>query len=229
MIDLIGKLDHLKDDPDMLDAFWRFARGDTGAANFEAWLYAGGDVEAALGKDAYLDAISVDYRDAQQIAEFRGQLHERLPGPDACECHTIADFGGHIDYVIHYPELDRIFQRTQVGLPDWLHRLTCRTCAQSWIAAHDNEIYGLVMVRDPTGSAQAVPSWPVQVRLAMETDNPWHPPELRAAIEELAKESPGVSVTELAAYFPTDREVVLQQARDAVARTGVRIDFDGVA
>lgn len=224
MIDLIGKLDHLEDDPGTLDAFWRFARGDTSAADFEAWLYAGGDVETALGQNAYLDAISVDFRDAKQIAEFRGRLHERLPSPNACDCHTIADFGGHIDYVIGGSIVDEVFDRTRTDHFDWLYRLTCITCSTRWIAAHDEDLT-IVMVRNPAADTRTTPSHYIVVRLAIETDRSLPPSLLRPAIEELARETPGISLTDLQRHLPTDQEVLRQQALEVVARTGLSIDF----
>ncbi len=221
---MIGNLDHLENDPETLDAFWRFARGDTEAGDFEAWLYAGEDLETVLGQNAYLDAISVDFHDAKRIAEFRGQLHERLPSPYACDCHTIADFGSHVDYVIGGSTVDEVFDCTRTDLYDWLYRLTCVTCSTRWIAAHDEDLT-IVMVRDPAADTKKVPSPYIVVRLAIETDHSLLPSLLQPAIEELAREMPGISLTDLQRHLPTDQEVLRQQALEVVARTGLSINL----
>ena len=221
----------LKHRPNILDCFWRFARGDMEASEFENWLYSNEGTQLALGEDPYLNAISVDYRDGQRVADFRAELRKSLPHPADCECHTISDWG----LVIlgqWSPDNFEVVQR-ETSSPYWLHSLVCKECQTRWTVAEDSRIYDVwIVVRVASFDMAKVNSYSGLLSLAVSSgamvryDDPIHSIELPAAIEELAREKPGISLTELTGLLPVDREIVDHHARDVIAKSRVSIDLE---
>lgn len=224
------KMEPLKEHPDILDRFWRFARGDTDSADFESWLYSNQPLERILGEDTYLDAISVNFRDQKKVADFRSHLFDSLPRPAECDCHGIRDYGS---IVIGDSTKDFEFVARKADSPAWIFTVICRTCGTYWTVAEEGLIYDLwIVVRGENSDIPKAHSFRGLLSLAGKSDveiryaDPWHSLELPAAIERLARETVGISLSELTDLLPVCRDVVLHHARDVMVETGLLIDID---
>ncbi len=223
-------MDQLKNCPVVLDQFWCFARGDLDTASFEKWLYASDEAERALGAHAYLDAICLNLRDTGKVREYRGWLRDYLPGLAACECHTTADYESVI--LGHWTSQNMDFLEPENGLPAWLHRAVCKTYATLWTFVEEGLIYDtLIVVRGSVADIPEARSFRGLLSLAIRSGAsvhylaPMQSRELPMAIEQLATESPGISLTELTALLPVDRHIVRHHALDVLSRTDLNIDL----
>ncbi len=110
--------------------------------------------------------------------------------------------------------------------------MVCKNCKTQWTVAQDNNIYDVWIVvrsaRDDTAKVntyRGLLSQAVTFGAMVRYGDPMHSVELPWAIEELARETPGISVTELTALLPVDRDVVMHHARAVLSGTGVSIDL----
>lgn len=224
------KMEQLREYPDILDRFWRFARGDTNSADFESWLYSNRPLERILGEDIYLDAISVNFRDRKKVADFRGHLFDNLPRPAECDCHGIRDYGS---IVIGHSTEEFEYVARKADSPAWIFTVICRICGTRWTVAEEGLIYDLwIVFRGEQADLAEANSFRGLLSLAAKSGvgigyvDPWQSRELPAGIERLARESSGISLTELTDLLPVHRDVVRHHARQVIADTGLFIDMD---
>jgi len=133
-----------------LNTLWEFVRGDLAVPEFEAWLYNHDDLEATLGGNLYLEAISANYRNSDEVFDIRQKLHAALPPPSGCLCITlpnlaIVPMGGD--------GLDERFFATVAEVQPygrdlwWLHLSRCRVCGQNWMVAQEERLYDDYMLK----------------------------------------------------------------------------------
>lgn len=221
----------VSDQPHILETVWRFARGDMPASEFEDWLYAHAQAELQLGEDAYLEAISLDYRNTRQVAEFRSKLGRCLPRTSECRCEAIPDWGLVTLGRWTSEGFEHIEQ--QEHTPYWLQAMICKTCKTHWIVGQDNIIYDVwIVVRATCRDISRIKTYRGLLSQAIRSgamvgyEHPMQSVELPWAIKELAQETPGISVTEMTALLPADREVVMHHARAVLSQGDVSIDLE---
>jgi hypothetical protein len=218
-------------DSETLDHYWRFVRGDLMASSFESWLYSNPKLENMIGENAYLEAISVDFRNPKTVAVFKAKMRKWLPAPAECSCHRIPDRGfidpcewssDWLDFVER--EIDGLF---------WLNRAICKKCGTMWLIAVDTLIYDvLLLARNLEGAWPDVQSYRGLLNATRKTGNwfqyvdPMNSMELATAIERLAKETPGITLSELVELLPIDRDVARHHAVVVARNHGLRIDLE---
>jgi hypothetical protein len=150
-----------------------------------------------------------------------------------CECARLDDLAvvpmGHHDAVFRSLQLVR-----KRGMPQWwLGAFTCSACGQTWLVAQEERHNDLFILRrlDAVASGQLLGEgvWPSDfdrfetlleigraagraVRFADVTDSP-----LMHTIADLARERPGIRVSELAALLNLDPPVAAELAQQVVS------------
>jgi hypothetical protein len=224
------------------EALWRFVRGDTSPAEFEQWVCTTPELEAELGPRLYMRAISASYRDPYEIDAVRREIESFLATcrPAACACLEMRDL--HVLPMGQHERYFRTFVETKRHGPPlwWLHLERCSACGQSWLVASEerqNDNYCLRRVReDEARSVVAGGPWPTDfhryetlIRLGIEAGHVFRfidPMDTRWTMADLARERPGIRVSELAELVALDVEVAAIVAREVVRREAVDITFD---
>ncbi len=163
-----------------------------------------------------------------------------MTSPD-CECGRLEDLAivpmGHHDHV--FRTLDIVQKR---GMPWWwLYTAVCNACGQPWLVAQEERHNDLFILRrlDPATTELLARDgvWPSDfdryetlleigraaghsVRFCDVADSP-----LLHTVADLAKERPGICVSELASLLNLDPTVAADLARQ-VESESVRITFD---
>ena len=222
---------------------WTFLRGDIEARDFEHWACESQSLEEVLGPVLYMDVISADYRDPVAIGSVRDRLGRYLRAlPDhACECMTVAGVGV-VDMGAHealFKSLDEVATR---GDPYWwLWAARCRECGQSWLVGSEerqNDVYCMRRL-SPSELAGAVRGqWPPDfdryesmleigrtAGRSVRFIDPLGSSSLRATMADLARDRPGMALSELGALLNLDREVAGQIAVSVMEESDVVIDL----
>ncbi|MFK0383028.1 hypothetical protein [Agrobacterium sp. NPDC090273] len=209
---------------------WEFARGDRDVKSFEGWLYSAAEAEPALGPDRFLEAISINFADAKQVAEFRHSLTETLPAPGACKCHTFSSpkcvsLGGISLGTFEHVE-------DGVGHMFWLHHFHCKACGTDWWLANEQRIFDVWMLFRGKNNQPSVSTYRELLSLAIQMGGsvryvqPENSLEIPFTIEDLATEQPGIPLSEIAKLLPIPFDVVRRHALQVVTDKGVRIDLE---
>lgn len=228
-----------------LEIIWQFVRGDMAPAEFEKWVYAAPELEGRLGHDLYLDAISLDYSRKKAVYEIRTSLksYARNASNLRCECVTLRDLtdvgmGEGDDIVLRTLEL-----RARRGAPLWwLSGYQCIECDQWWLVASEsrqNDVYFLKRLSLEQGQQiLEKQQWPKDfdsfehlLRLGAQRGHRWSfvdplDSSLVWTTIDLARERPGINVSELAKLLNLDLPVAEQIAKTAVRDEGVVINFE---
>ena len=199
--------------PNQLTSFWMYVRGDSSDEKFEEWLYKDAEIEEVLGSHDYLEAISVDFRQSQNIADFKAMLAKALPSLAPCSCHTkpnysfvtLGDWSTN-DFELAEREIDGLF---------WLHRLVCKTCGTNWMVAEEGVIYDVRLIfRGIEANVSAVSTYHGLLKAAANTGaffgyaDPMNSIEIPIAIKSLIEETPNIPIDEIIAILPVPKLVV---------------------
>ena len=224
------------------ESLWRFVRGDTPPAAFEQWVCATPALESELGPALFMQAISASYGKPYEVDAVRRQIESFLVTCRAapCACLEMRDL-----HVVMMGEHDRLF-RTLVEVKRhgeplwWLDIERCAECRQHWLVAAEerqNDVFCLRRLSE--AEAERVLSggpWPTDfhryerlIRLGISAGIVFRfvdPMDTRRTIADLARERPGIRVSELAELVALKVEVAAIVAREAVLLEGVEISFD---
>ena len=213
------------------ERLWSFVRGDTPGPEFENWLYAWDEAEKVLGSDVYEAAYDTNFARAHDVAAFKSNLKSRLPVPEGCKCCTIPNRGsvGMGDWA------QKVFvgHKMAPGGRPWHRVMSCTACPEEWLIAEDDLIYdhwilervggpGLPDTHTYRGLLKAAKASSASVRFS----DPENSVMLRAAIEDLAKETPRITLTDLVDLLPISRETTMTLAIKAIESAGVQIDLN---
>lgn len=228
-----------------LAAIWRFIRGDAAPTDFERWVYSDPTLEGLLGRDLYLSTISARYSDQDAVSHLRGALEQfaRGLGDMPCECiaipHTavlsMADPGRALE---HFVEL-----RARGEPYWWLHLSRCSACGGMWLVAQEerqNDVFILRRLEEHQASeVLEQDAWPPDfdryetlLRLgkaaghAVRFLDPVGDSSLRWTIRDLARERPGIRLSELADLLNLDAETATILAQEAILRHGAEISLE---
>lgn len=179
--------------------------------------------------------------------------HPTLLAPDAdhegvsvttpgCECLHLGDLAviDMGDHEVVFRSFDEIRAR---GAPWWwLYASACHACGQAWLVAQEERQNDVFILRRLDKSAVerllAEDVWPPDfdryetlleigrtagksVRFVDPMDS-----SLQYTVTDLAKERPGIRVSEIAVLLNLEHDVAQDLARRAAANSGVRITFD---
>lgn len=230
---------------DSVTPVWRFVRGDTPVAEFERWSNETDALEQVLGKPLYMELISTDFRNAEEVDRIRGRLRTFAEGVSelACRCVTLADLDV-VDMGEHEGVFATLDERKERGQPWWwLHLDVCRVCGQGWLVAQEerqNDIFCLRRLDERAVAGVIERSvWPPDfdryetlLRIgrdrgrAVRFHDPVGDSSLKWTISDLARERPGVRISELCDLLNIDHETAEMIARTVVADRGAEIRFD---
>jgi hypothetical protein len=228
-----------------IESIWRFIRGDMKVQDFEQWVYSENNLEKMLGKTLYLETISVNYSDEDALRKIKELLSEyaRQTSPLQCKCFQLSDMtvvatGEESKAVFQYME-----EVTKRGEPFWWLSLEhCCECNQWWLVASEerhNDVYCLRRL-DSQAADEILNknSWPdcfdryetllrlgqhtgISVRFVDPMDS-----SLAWTISDLAKERPGIAISEIAKLLNLDMDVAKHLARKAVKNEGININLE---
>lgn len=227
-----------------LETLWRFVRSDLKPSEFEQWIYAELSLEDLLGRELYLETISVDYLDDVAVAELKTTLMAFAEGKSdlRCECVTIPSLalvpiGEDSDIVFRTFE-ERVRREAEFR---WTTAQHCSVCGQWWLAEFDTDRYDayfLVRLQQQDGERIAAGGgWPPDFEGLYDSDAGhvrWSY-QVRSAISiglglswtfaDMARERPGIRLAEIAERFGLGRFQAELIARKAMREEGVEIDI----
>jgi hypothetical protein len=229
-----------------IEKIWQFVRGDLKTNDFEQWIYSDQGLEELLGKALYLEIISVNYSDKNALFKTKKRLSEyaRQATRLRCKCVELAD----TDIVNIGEESDLFFKYVETtqkrGEPYWwLSVDKCRECGQWWLVGSEerqNDLYCLRRLDEQTAD-QIVSNniWPnyfdkyeTLLRLGYEAGisvrfvDPIGDSSLKWTIADLAKERPGIAISDIAKLLNIDKTIAAELARKAVKDDNIHITFD---
>ena len=229
----------------MIQKIWKFIRGDLSVKVFEKWLYSEDQLETMFGKALYFDVISANYSDNESIYQIKQLLSKfaHTSYPQKCHCIELPD----VAVVDMGEDSEKVFQHhveiKKRGEPYWwLYVNKCRECYQVWLVASEerqNDLYCLrrldhQSLEDVLNKNQ----WPSyfdtyetllhigrkagrSVRFVDQLDS-----SLSLTIADLARERPGILVSELAQLLNLEFELATELSKRAVRDEHVQINFD---
>jgi hypothetical protein len=228
----------------ILETIWRFVRRDLPAREFEQWLYATA-LEERLGPEFYLEAISTDFADAEQLDQLRVRLeafaHESTPR--ACQCMTLADLSV-VDMAAEVPAVEYFDELARRGAPYWwLSAERCRVCGETWLVAQEerqNDVFCLHRLRPrevqdilergkwPTDFDQYETLLELGLRAGHKVSfvDPIGDSSLTWTIKDLARARPGIRLSELRRLLNLDAPTARVLAEQVRLTTDVDIEFD---
>ena len=227
-----------------IETIWRFLRGDMPVLEFEQWVYGEKTLESTLGPDLYLELISASFKSKDSAYQIKEMLRGFAEARDmsACRCIRVGR-PGVIDMGHENGFFDSLEQIAVRGDPYWwLLAYRCRHCGTTWLVAQEerqNDLYCVhALVPSEAKLLSEQGSWPnyfdrYETLLRMGRDagrsvsflDPLTS-SMRYTVEDLAKERPGIRVSELASLLSLDQETAETLARRAESEAKVKIEFD---
>lgn len=227
------------------EIIWKFVRGDMSPTEFEQWACSDGALEKQLGELLYLDVISADYSSKDAIYGIKKSLKAFALSASniGCGCIALADLAD----IQMGPDIDGVLgtfeERARRGISMWwLSADQCSVCEQWWLVAMESRINDVVFLKRLSfQEGQGILNehrWPAEfdkfenlLRLGHERGHRWKytgpldPAVLWTAID-LARERPGIRISELAELLHLDNSKMCQLAEQASREEGVVIGFD---
>ena len=229
---------------EILQLLWQFVRGDMPVAHFERWAYENSAIEDMLGADLYFELISTPFSSPEAVELITRRLREFAEGIDVspCRCQRVAnvaviDMGDHEDI---FRSFESISKR---GEPYWwLSAYSCSECGQAWLVAQEerqNDVFCLRRLSaEECDRVLQQNQWPAdfdryESLLSLGCDagrsvrfvDPLNS-SIRFTVVDLAREHPGIGVSELAALLNIERPLAEELALRAVDTTGVQINLE---
>ena len=229
--------------PETLEILWRFIRGDMPVPLFEKWAYQNTSIEGVLGADLYFELISTPFSSPDAVEGITRLLQEFAERVDSSQCRCVrvaqvAVIDMWDEGVFRTFELER-----ERGEPYWwLSMYRCNVCGQAWLVAQEerqNDVFCLRrLVVEERDRLLQKNGWPndfdqyeslLTLGAAAGHSVRFVDPlcsSLCWTVLDLAKERPGIRVTELAALLNLDLQLAEQLAQQAVKTSAAQINFD---
>lgn len=231
---------------ELLQTLWRFVRGDTDPKEFEKWLYADQTLETVLDVSLYLASLETDFGDRESVFQLKERLRAFASTHDLSNClcirHpniTVIGMGHHEDF---FASLETTRKRGQPYW--WLFAADCTSCGESWLVAQEerhNDVY--ILRRLELAEREAIKAenhWPsdfdrYETLLKIGKDaghsveflNPLDS-SLVQTVRDLAKDRPGILISELASLLNVSNDSAIALAQKAAKRGQLEITIDVV-
>lgn len=212
-------------------------------AEFEQWVYAQTDLEERMGQELYLNVLSVDYADGRAVFDIRQDLKAYAGRASTlrCSCITLPDLAdagmGDESTTAVFETLEK---RAERGDPFWwLSLYACSACGQWWLVAQEerqNDVFFLRRLsREEGEKILEEHGWPTEfdsyaylLRLGMERGHSVRfvdplDSSLSWTAADLARERPGIHVSEMAQLLNLDLSLAEEIAKKAIREEGVEI------
>lgn len=227
-----------------IEKLWKFVRGDLSTQDFENWIYADKNPEELMGSEDYLELVSVNYKSKDTPYEAKIKVQEILSRfPRNCQCITLADadltdMGSEREDGV-FQTLDKLKAH---GEPYWwLALYQCKACEQNWLVAQEtrqNDVHCFKRItKNKAHEIQISNTWPndfktyeellligkqhgCSVRFVDPMDS-----SMIYTIADLAKERPGISVSEIAMLLSVEKELAEDLCKKAEQQEGAQIKF----
>lgn len=225
---------------------WKFIRGDLATDEFERWVYENKDMEEIMGGEFYLEIISADYQSKSPVYELKQKLEEyiRQSAPLSCQCITLADTAwSHMGSERAKAVFATLKRARNFGDPLWwLHLDQCKSCRQYWLVAQEerqNDIFCFKRLASEEGlQIRKTNIWPEHFKtyeelLVLGRDNgcrvsfidPLNDSSLIHTTLDLARNRPGISVSEIASLLNIDHDLAVEVCKRAISKEEVNISF----
>lgn len=211
---------------------------------FESWAYEQPRIEEVMGEDLYYELISTSYRSPTEVERLKGLLQAFAEAEDdsPCRCVRVAnldviDMGHHEE---EFRTLELVQDRGDTYW--WLSVYRCQVCGQGWMVASEerqNDVFCLRRLSDQEfDRVLNEGAWPTDfdryedlLRIGLTAGKRVrfvepYTSSLRWTIADLARERPGIGVSELAQLLNLDCPLCRDLARLAVEEEGVDVDFE---
>lgn len=243
--EVVGKSNQIKE---ILEQLWMFVRGDMSAADFEQWAYSKPMLESCLGEEFYLEVISTDFRDKDAVHAVRKSVRQFAQDSTnlRCQCITLqnladVEMGGDFFFKKVFRTLEEQVRR---GDPYWwLSVYECKECGQWWLVAQEERQNDVIFLKrlSPSEGEAVVKSgdWPNDfdkyedlLRLGQERGHRWQfadplgDSSLVVSAADLARERPGISVSDLAELLNLSKPLARKVAKQAIEEDRVFIDLE---
>jgi hypothetical protein len=202
-------------------------------------------LEQVLGATFYFDLISTRFGEPEEVDRIRDRLRSfAWANSDLkCRCITVANVAV-IDMGRHQAVFSTLDERKKRGEPWWwLDLSVCRVCGQGWLVAQEERQNDVVCMRrlDEQEVAGVIErsAWPSDfdryetlLRMGVEAGrastflDPLGDSSLDWTVADLARDRPGITVSDLCALLNLDREIAEAIATRVVASEGAKIRFD---
>ena len=201
---------------DFTKHLWKFARGDGPHKDFEDWLYSQDGLDGFLGEGLYLELISCNFSDKEEVWKLRQSVAEAIDNYRQCECPKIRD----LDFIPMGFDGDdkRFFENLTEILAYgkkkwWLYISKCSRCETLWMVGQDDRHYDdyfLNRISDHQLNSAKRGEWPelfftYERMLAIGRDLTTSPiyvdpasPSLIWTAKDLLKERPAITEDEIA-------------------------------
>ncbi|RLB48199.1 MAG: hypothetical protein DRJ42_23760 [Deltaproteobacteria bacterium] len=228
----------------LLDTLWRFLRGDMTTSEFEGWTYETPALEALLGPDLYLAVVSTFFSNPEEVDKTRDILERfaREQTDMRCECITLRSLDvvdmGHHEHI--FKTLDKLASRGPQYW--WLSIEVCRECTQPWLIASEERQNDVFCMRRLSTEEHALflesGTWPSDfdsygrlLEIGREAGRSvrWVAPleagSVRETIADLAKERPGIGLSELCSLLNLDAQTITTIVEDISDDRNIRVDL----
>ena len=135
-----------------LNKLWSFYRYKVAINEFEKWIYSNKALESEIGNEKYLELITLNYKDKNDVKEIRNIIKILIENFDyKCSCVKLSS----IDIIGMGSEQDS-YMDTFTRIKDrgdkywWLHLSQCSVCKTYWLIAQEerhNDDYHLLKLR----------------------------------------------------------------------------------
>jgi len=224
---------------------WKFVRGDTSVSDFEEWVYSESSLEELLGEDLYMKIISANNSDKSAIWDVRKLLREYLDKNSEllCKCVTLSDstvLGMGSENADE--AFETLVRRKERGMPFWwLLLYQCSKCQQWWLVGQEerhNDDFCLQRLKpdiadkimhnndwpDTFDKYETMLHWSHEAGHSVRFDDPMNS-SLLYTVEDLARERPGIAISELAKLLNLDIPLATAIAKKVIRNEKVDIDF----
>ncbi|MEP3226622.1 MAG: hypothetical protein ABJO01_11655 [Parasphingorhabdus sp.] len=194
---------------------WQFARGDWQRKGFEDWLYSQDGLEGFLGEELYLELVSCDFSNSEEVWKLRQSVAEAIDKYRQCECPKIRDLdfipmGFDGDDERFFANLTEILNYGEKKW--WLYISKCGRCETLWMVGQDDRHYDdyfLNRISNHQLDNAQKGDWPelfftYERMLALGRDLSTAPiycdpasPGLKWTVEDLLKERPAITQDEI--------------------------------
>lgn len=228
-----------------LARLWEFVRGDLEARDFERWCYHEDTAETILGPTFQGLLNDTDFRDVVAIDKLRVWVESTLRARpnQVCFCLSVSNLGV-VDMGAHQDVFASLQEVAVRGAPRWwLWAARCNACNQGWLIGSEerqNDVYCLRRISPETLSdIMERDQWPADfdryetllqigraAGRAVRFIEPLSSGSLVATIEDLARERPGIALSELAGLLNLELETARTIAIAIAGKERLAVDLD---
>jgi hypothetical protein len=224
---------------------WEYVRGDLTQAEFEKMFLSDLSFQDFFGEALWLEIASADYRDANITFGIKENLKVFLSEhyPQECKCLEIRN----VDVLDMFKAVDSELKTIEKIMDRgdclwWLYLSKCTICHQYWLVAQEerqNDVFILKRLNAAQSSKILTSNiWPPDFDQyenllsigkvfghSVRFVDPVGSLSLNATVEDLAREKPGIHLSQIASLLNLDIETATIICSNVIKTTGVVINL----